>query len=330
MYSIREWQLPPVITWSPQVRGETDPMNRGSAYPQSDEKSPCPPGGRLISINKRGRLGNVMFMYAFLLAVSDALRWDAWLLPDMAETLSLYFETPSTPVLPRDCRYNWTEFYKETILHQVPIGNQDILITGYPTTLPAFHHLRKQVLREFTFRSELRARADHRLAELASQSNITSPTFIGVHVRRTDYKKWLKRYVKGKMIKADYLNRALSLMRRRHPGALFVVSSDDLEWCRRELRGPDVVLAGDGVQTQPGGDMALLAACNHTVLTYGTYGFWSAYLAGGEVVAATGYGTKPAHVEYQVRNANLTNWTFIDAFTEGESSKTANVSGKRM
>jgi hypothetical protein len=28
-------------------------------------------------------------------------------------------------------------------------------------------------------------------------------------------------------------------------------------------------------------DLALLAACNHTILTYGTFGFWAGFLAGG-------------------------------------------------
>jgi hypothetical protein len=29
-----------------------------------------------------------------------------------------------------------------------------------------------------------------------------------------------------------------------------------------------------------GMDLALLAACNHTILTYGTFGFWAGFLAG--------------------------------------------------
>ena len=33
-----------------------------------------------------------------------------------------------------------------------------------------------------------------------------------------------------------------------------------------------------------GDDLALLAACNHTILSYGTFGQWGALLAGGKVV----------------------------------------------
>ena len=300
--SVSEWQL---------LRG------LGTA-PVLDEPI-CPPSGGLISADKCGRLGNIMFEYAALLGANYTLGRPAWLLPKMADTLTAYFESLSTPVLPRDCRYNWTELSVEALINDTPKDGEDHLIVRYPTAVQVFQPLRQKVLREFTFRSELRASADHRLTELARQANVSSPTFIGVHVRRTDYSQWMTRYVDGGLVGADYLRRALGLMRRRHPDALFVVASDDLDWCRRELRAPDVVLAGDGVQAQPGGDLALLAACNHSVVTHGTFGFWAAYLAGGEVVKPTGYGTTRTGVEANARRANL-NWTWIPAFSAGTTT----------
>ena len=129
-------------------------------------------------------------------------------------------------------------------------------------------------------------------------------------MRRTDYGPWLAKFVGGRLVDLDYLQRALTLMRRHHRGALFVVTSDDPDWCRRHLLAPDVVLAGDGVQAKPGYDLALLAACNHTVLTHGTFGFWAAYLAGGDVVKPTGFGTSTTGLEVNVRLAKL-GWTFF-------------------
>ena len=32
-----------------------------------------------------------------------------------------------------------------------------------------------------------------------------------------------------------------------------------------------------------GEDLALLAACNHSIISYGTFGMWAAIFAGGEV-----------------------------------------------
>ena len=36
-----------------------------------------------------------------------------------------------------------------------------------------------------------------------------------------------------------------------------------------------------------GEDLALLAACNHSIISYGTFGMWAAILAGGEVCLLT-------------------------------------------
>ena len=57
-------------------------------------------------------------------------------------------------------------------------------------------------------------------------------------------------------------------------------------------------------------DLALLSQCNHSIFDYGTYGFWSAFLAGGAVVAAAGIRN---HEEPHVLAAKLENWTFIPA-----------------
>ena len=36
-------------------------------------------------------------------------------------------------------------------------------------------------------------------------------------------------------------------------------------------------------------DLAILAACNHTIVTHGSFGHWAAFMAGGEIY--TEYGT---------------------------------------
>ncbi|XP_043195573.1 galactoside alpha-(1,2)-fucosyltransferase 2-like [Amphibalanus amphitrite] len=273
----------------------------------------CPTPSRLLSINSAGRLGNIMSEYATLLAAAGELRRPAWLHPDMARTLAVYFGRLWVPVLPISCRVNWTTISTEELMAKRPDSDTNHMIGGFPHAVPLFHPLRARLLRDFTFRKELRQRADLRLAELAYQAAVTAPTFIGVHVRRTDYSTWLARSVRGRVAGVSYLRRAVALMKSRHRNSLFVVVSDDPEWCRKNLRGLQrVVVAGDGVQNRPGADLALLAACNHTVVTHGTFGFWAAYLAGGEVVAPTGYGRRPTGLEQDVRRARL-GWTWLPA-----------------
>ena len=53
---------------------------------------------------------------------------------------------------------------------------------------------------------------------------------------------------------------------------------------RKHLTAPDVHILGDSRGVSPGveRDLALLAACNHTIFDYGTYGFFAAFLAGNQ------------------------------------------------
>ncbi len=74
---------------------------------------------------------------------------------------------------------------------------------------------------------------------------------------------------------------------------LLLVLSDDILWCQQNLddidvfftRSPDSA-AGDHFSE----DMSIAAHCNHSVISYGTFSFWSAFLKpNGITVHPKGY-----------------------------------------
>jgi galactoside 2-L-fucosyltransferase 1/2 len=71
----------------------------------------------------------------------------------------------------------------------------------------------------------------------------------------------------------------MNVFRNKYRRVLFVVLSDDPEWCERELHGDDVVVMKTN---SPAQDLAIMAACNHSIIDYGTYGVWGAILSGGD------------------------------------------------
>ena len=86
-----------------------------------------------------------------------------------------------------------------------------------------------------------------------------------------------------------------------HNQIYFVAVSDDLAWVLKHLGTiPGLVVAGshgkDGEDhlDPVGRDLALLAACNHTIVSQGMYGAWGAFLAGGDMF--TKYGVLVQHV----------------------------------
>ena len=77
----------------------------------------------------------------------------------------------------------------------------------------------------------------------------------------------------------------------------FIYVSDDMEWGRKHLppggyeEEDDLYFVGDGERhladegedrDAASFDLALLASCNHTIITRGTFSMWASILAGGE------------------------------------------------
>ena len=114
---------------------------------------------------------------------------------------------------------------------------------------------------------------------------------------------------------------------------LFVFLSDNIKWVEENFsRSPKLCSQSEctffgtrrhgvtkdttfhhGGSEETGKDLATLAACNHTIYTYGTFGMWGALLAGSspnhEVVIPAGYHTLTRH---RIAKANLVGWKVLD------------------
>ncbi|KAK3880154.1 hypothetical protein Pcinc_015325 [Petrolisthes cinctipes] len=167
--------------------------------------------------------------------------------------------------------------------------NTDPTIT-HPNTDPTITHPNTDPTKE------LMVKANGFLSKIMENrsSELPDPVFVGFHIRRTDYKGFIKIRYGGGLPETAYYTRALSHYRTKFPdAAVFIVASDDLKYARSELDQYHDVFFSPGFS--PGEDMALLASCNHSIITVGSYGFWSAYLAGGEVV----YADVTTKIEYR-------------------------------
>ncbi|XP_037076468.1 galactoside alpha-(1,2)-fucosyltransferase 2-like [Pollicipes pollicipes] len=180
------------------------------------------------------------------------------------------------PVLPEACARQQENFLSISYFHYGESGtglsDGPLLLLDHPCSLTEFHPYRRELLQQLRWRPEVRSMYN------------------------------------GSLVGDVYLRRALELCRQRYHRPVFVVSSDDLAWCGRHLAAADVVLAGSTGAGAAGRDMALLAQCNHTVMTHGTYGFFAAFLAGGDVVVPVGFGTMEDYLTSMMRSTgfNLT------------------------
>jgi len=108
--------------------------------------------------------------------------------------------------------------------------------------------------------------------------------------------------------------------RENIPGPfIFLIVSDDVEWCEENLLDEDDVAI---VSKSAGHDMALMASSNHTIIDYGTFGHWGAFLAG-----LKGGHTITLHVNKYVNSAAkdaLKNWHLYDIEKPQMSTKKTN------
>ena len=124
-------------------------------------------------------------------------------------------------------------------------------------------------------------------------------------------------YFEGRVVTQAFYFKAMDHFRSSGPCKVFVVATDDPKWAREKFSHlQDVIFAQDVVpkafESKPDlFDFALLAHCNSSIFSYGTYGFFSAYLAGGEVVMASGYLTKNQDDLFEGVKTELPEWKLI-------------------
>ncbi|XP_076044495.1 galactoside 2-alpha-L-fucosyltransferase Sec1-like [Oratosquilla oratoria] len=276
----------------------------------------------------RGRLGNQMCEAASLLTIRRTHKVQVALETRIWKSFSLVFWNSSIRELPKDCQ-EYMNHSKEMTTGSITkylqrhnsTLNFNVTVTDVPCNFHQFWKYRKDFIKEFKFTPEVNQVARERQVKIIDQwrkqvrnkndINITKkemPVVVGVHVRRTDYARFLNVTIGGKLIEANYFHTAFNWTRRRFGTIAFIVVSDDPDWCFKEI----IAVHSDAVMLKepgkPGEDLALLALSDHCIIDYGTYGMWGAFLTGGMVI----YPRSPPKTEPNFLERNLNHITHPD------------------
>ncbi|CAL1534420.1 unnamed protein product [Lymnaea stagnalis] len=151
-------------------------------------------------------------------------------------------------------------------------------IFGYFQSWRYFHHNQDEVRREFKFKDEVLEKAQEHLEKFRNESG--DNFLVGVHVRRGDYLADHNVKLGYGVPQASYFHNAFKTIRElfRDKNFTFLIASDDLTWCKENLKDPDVRIV---TEESPLVHFAVLANCDHVVLSGGTYGWWAAWLSPG-------------------------------------------------
>ena len=109
--------------------------------------------------------------------------------------------------------------------------------------------------------------------------NASERTLVGVHVRRGDFVGSELHQV----CSIDYYRTAMRMMRLMLDSPMFLILSDDPDWCEATLAMEEARVLPKGTEADA---LKTMLACQAFILSNSTFGWWGAWLAGtGPIVA---------------------------------------------
>ncbi|CAG5128253.1 unnamed protein product [Candidula unifasciata] len=177
-------------------------------------------------------------------------------------------------------------FYDERLMN---LPMQNLTIERHLLSYWYFSGVEKEVKQEFTFHDSIANAAAMILRDVFVEYNASM--IVGVHVRRTDFLQAKHTKLGFGVPEKSYFIKGFSLMKSKFPGRniTFLVASDDLPWCYENLSGTDVAFMPPATAAV---HMAVLSKCDHVIISGGSFGYWSAWLANGHVIYYPGYMRK--------------------------------------
>ncbi|XP_052094092.1 galactoside alpha-(1,2)-fucosyltransferase 2-like [Mytilus californianus] len=168
--------------------------------------------------------------------------------------------------------------YDDKLINFSP--KESFKLQNYLQSWKYFFPLRKELKEQLTFRVEIMNIVKKNIVKILHKfNNVPSYkiTLVGVHIRRGDMVNNKQGY---NVASPEYLIRAVNYFKERYQNIIFIVASNGMPWAKKYMPSD---ISVEFIQNSDVVDMATLASCNHTIITIGSFGWWSGWLAGGEV-----------------------------------------------
>ena len=255
------------------------------------QRAPLPKVKHRVYIEMMGRLGNNMFQFASLYGIARTTRRipalpiiDNQLLDVFHLDIMKQASFETVPLGISKLQEEQSGIYTPQLFYLPP---RDVTVCCYLQSWRYFRDYGKDIRKLFRFKDWVEVRANRYLSVITrnylSKGHFGQHrlTYVGVHIRRSDYmnQEHLARGYKPASV--SYLHKAMDYFRQKYPNVYFIVCSDEIFWAKQHIKAYDVHFVEDQGSTM---DLALLTHCNHTVITVGSYGWWAGWLAGGDVV----------------------------------------------
>ena len=219
-----------------------------------------------ICCEERGQLGNKMFQVAA--GVALALRIGGEFVK--TKNNSIHDSSANEVVWKKIPEYTGPlnfEPYREAQHHykQIAPPGKDTILMGYFQSCLYFEEYKQNILDLFLPTAE----TDQKVNDLLSKHTNTDKT-CALHVRRGDYLNYPEHHPTQEV---SYYQEAATFFPK---DTLFVICSDDILWCRKNLTFLQNKVFVEGNKNYE--DLYLMASCQHNIIANSTFSWWSAYL----------------------------------------------------
>ena len=175
--------------------------------------------------------------------------------------------------------------------------NQTIWLAGFFQSWKYMRTIDRSLRRRLVFKTEVMGVAERFLTQSVPPGWKRNFLRVGIHVRRGDVLLEDKQQFGNIVPNVTYFERAMAYFVENYSSRIqFIVVSNDLTWCREQFENITKELTSDksssmthNVTYSPGHhsngeDLALLASCDHVIMSIGTYGWWAGWLAKGMTI----------------------------------------------
>ena len=167
----------------------------------------------------------------------------------------------------------------------------DYALDGFFQTFKLFRNVEKDLRQtHFQFKNHIKSQVDLFFKDKVPNVNTGSKKetiYVGVHIRRGDMASTAHLINFGyTLASASYLFKAMEYYKKQFSDSkvIFIVCTDDQKWYTNNIAGKSNATLILSTVNDPVVDLGILARCNHSIITVGSFGWWSAWLAGGKVV----------------------------------------------
>ena len=258
------------------------------------------------NIGHYGRLCNQLFQYGILYVVAKKNGYD-FALP--SDNFKIVDSSPN-PVIGNKRDYMFLQIYEcfnisgkllpkseiyfnETFDHGSDYSkfvpsvfdvNDHTNIKGFFNSYKYFEGYESEIKKEFQFKTEIEDTTLKYFDKLKDEQNGKSVT--GVHVRRGDTigeDHIFNGQLGGCLVlpNANWYNKMIKEL--RSDDNVFLIISDDIEWCKENIKGKDVVYSKFSIEGHSEIkaeylDLCLITHCDNFIMSCSTFSWWGAWL----------------------------------------------------